>query len=167
MTQKEYEEKRSKNLCFYCDQKYTPGHKCSGQLFSLEVLGDEEGSESVGEEVVQLEEEMLEHVVEEQTVCPQISLNALAGVNTFHTMRVKGHVGKQVIHILVDSGSTHNFVDIQCAEKLGCPISNMCPLQIDVQLAKILLGLYKGRSSKVMLCCSSWETVIWFWVANG
>lgn len=26
---KEFAEKRSKNLCFYSDQKYTPGHKCS------------------------------------------------------------------------------------------------------------------------------------------
>nr|GFB10778.1 retroviral aspartyl protease [Tanacetum cinerariifolium] len=26
LTQKELEEKRAKGLCFYCDQKYTPGH---------------------------------------------------------------------------------------------------------------------------------------------
>ncbi|GJX08638.1 hypothetical protein Tco_0691543 [Tanacetum coccineum] len=42
LTQKEYQEKRAQNLCFYCDQKYTPGHKCSGQLFSLVVLDDED-----------------------------------------------------------------------------------------------------------------------------
>ena len=33
LTQKEMEEKRAKRECFYCDQKYVPGHKCSGQLF--------------------------------------------------------------------------------------------------------------------------------------
>ncbi|GJY72280.1 hypothetical protein Tco_0475983 [Tanacetum coccineum] len=45
LTQKEYEEKRSKNLCFYCDQKYVLGHKCTGQLYSLIVLADTEEEE--------------------------------------------------------------------------------------------------------------------------
>ncbi|GJY50055.1 hypothetical protein Tco_0440011 [Tanacetum coccineum] len=42
LTQKEYQEKRDQNLCFYCDQKYTPGQKCSGQLFSIVLLADDE-----------------------------------------------------------------------------------------------------------------------------
>ncbi|GKC75618.1 reverse transcriptase [Tanacetum coccineum] len=40
LSKKEMEEKRARQLCFYCDQKYAPGHKCSGQLFSLEVVGE-------------------------------------------------------------------------------------------------------------------------------
>ncbi|GJR48128.1 hypothetical protein Tco_1316231, partial [Tanacetum coccineum] len=68
LTQKEYQKKREQNLCFYCDQKYTPGHKCSGQLFSLMVLadGDEERFEWEEQEDLIGVEEM-----------PQISLNAL------------------------------------------------------------------------------------------
>ncbi|GJR67626.1 putative reverse transcriptase domain-containing protein [Tanacetum coccineum] len=42
LTQKEYQEKRAHNLCFYCDQKYTLAHKCAGQLFSLVLVLDEE-----------------------------------------------------------------------------------------------------------------------------
>nr|GEV27080.1 hypothetical protein [Tanacetum cinerariifolium] len=42
LTQKEYQEKRAQNLCFYCDQKYTPGHICTGQLYTLVSLADEE-----------------------------------------------------------------------------------------------------------------------------
>nr|GEW44036.1 hypothetical protein [Tanacetum cinerariifolium] len=38
LIQKEHEEKRAKNLCFYYDKKFVPGHKCEGQLFSLVVL---------------------------------------------------------------------------------------------------------------------------------
>lgn len=30
LSQKEYTEKRAQNLFFYYDQKYVPGHKCSG-----------------------------------------------------------------------------------------------------------------------------------------
>ncbi|GJW88275.1 reverse transcriptase [Tanacetum coccineum] len=39
LTQKELEE--AKGLCFYCDQRYAPGHKCPRQLYSLEVCVDE------------------------------------------------------------------------------------------------------------------------------
>ncbi|GKD26274.1 hypothetical protein Tco_1232488 [Tanacetum coccineum] len=42
LSKQEYEEKRAKNQCFYCDQKYVPGHKCSGQMFVLEVLVEDE-----------------------------------------------------------------------------------------------------------------------------
>ncbi|GKE84714.1 hypothetical protein Tco_1558456 [Tanacetum coccineum] len=28
LSQKEFAKKRAKNLCFYCDKKYVPGHKC-------------------------------------------------------------------------------------------------------------------------------------------
>nr|GEV33763.1 reverse transcriptase [Tanacetum cinerariifolium] len=33
LSQKEYDEKRSKNQCFYCDQKYIPGHKCERNVY--------------------------------------------------------------------------------------------------------------------------------------
>lgn len=40
---------------------------------------------------------------------PRISLNALVGVITYQTMRIRGHVGKQLVHILIDSRSTSIF----------------------------------------------------------
>nr|GEZ08286.1 hypothetical protein [Tanacetum cinerariifolium] len=40
LTQKEFQDRRAKNLCFYCDQKYIPGHSCRGQVFNLEVVAD-------------------------------------------------------------------------------------------------------------------------------
>lgn len=63
---------------------------------------------------------------------PHISLNALTGLTGYRTMRVIGHFGKQKIHILIDSGSTHNFVDLHTAKKLGCRIHEIDPLQVSV-----------------------------------
>nr|GEV13224.1 hypothetical protein [Tanacetum cinerariifolium] len=42
LSQKEFAEKRSKNLCFYCDQKYMTRHKCSGEMYALEISPLEE-----------------------------------------------------------------------------------------------------------------------------
>ncbi|GKG12759.1 hypothetical protein Tco_0346996 [Tanacetum coccineum] len=79
LAQKEYEEKRSKNLCFYCDQKYVLGHKCSGQLYLLEVLPDPEVEEE--DEYLDADETLMDSANEE--VQAHISLNALYGISSF------------------------------------------------------------------------------------
>ncbi|GJZ20946.1 retrotransposable element Tf2 [Tanacetum coccineum] len=66
------------------------------------------------------------------TDSPQITLNALSGLNSYQTMRVRGRVGKQVVHILIDCGSTHNFLDIHTAKKLGCRLAKTTPMQVSV-----------------------------------
>ncbi|GKB58284.1 reverse transcriptase [Tanacetum coccineum] len=138
LTQKEYEEKRASNMCFYCDQKYVPGHKCAGQLYSLIVIGENEKEVGIEEEIMEVENDC-DEIVETDIGMqfsnespPQISLNALTGVNNFQTMRVKGYIGKQQVHILVDGGSTHNFLDLQTAKKLGCKMKRTCPLLVSV-----------------------------------
>ncbi|GKA45224.1 UDP-glycosyltransferase 83A1 [Tanacetum coccineum] len=40
LTQKELDDEGAKNQCFYYDQRYVPRHKCSGRLFSLEMVED-------------------------------------------------------------------------------------------------------------------------------
>ena len=46
------------------------------------------------------EDERLETDLQVIENSPQISLNALSGVNSYQTMRVKGVVGKRTLHIL-------------------------------------------------------------------
>lgn len=85
LTLAEFNEKRAKNLCFWCDEKYEPGHKCKGkkpQLYHLEV----EGSDS---------DEMEDKEEENVTQCAQISIQALDGATSFQTMRVTGYHGKK------------------------------------------------------------------------
>lgn len=47
----------------------------------------------------------------------------MSGISDYSTMRVRGTVGKRTLFILLDSGSSHNFMDPQVAEKLGCHIT--------------------------------------------
>nr|GEU35335.1 hypothetical protein [Tanacetum cinerariifolium] len=123
MTQKEYQEKRAQNLCFYCDQKYTPGHKCSGKLFSIVLLADEELKSE--EEYMKKESLMPEDL-------PQVSLNALNGANSFQTIRITGKISKHEVHILVDCGATHNFLDVNVAKQVGCKTNRTYPLEVNV-----------------------------------
>ncbi|GJZ55413.1 reverse transcriptase [Tanacetum coccineum] len=85
-------------------------------MYSLEVVSCEE---DVKEEKC---EENTQGTTEEEEVMPRISLNAMTEVTSYQTIRVKGHVKKQVLHLLVDCGSTHKFLDLHAARRLGWTI---------------------------------------------
>ncbi|GJX35380.1 putative mitochondrial protein [Tanacetum coccineum] len=137
-------KKRAHNLCFYCDQKYTPGHKCAGQLFSLVLVPDEE--DYFKDCIDELEENKNSMGI--QDLQPQISLNALTETNNFQTTRVIGTVGKHLVHILVDCRSTHNFLDKNIVKKLGCSIRPIGPLAVTMADDNNLVTTSEGRNFK-------------------
>ena len=47
-------------------------------------------------------------------------------------MKLVGYVGSQPIHMLVDSGSTHNFLDIATMKKLRCEVLKIPPIVVVV-----------------------------------
>uniref|UniRef100_A0A2N9FZS8 Reverse transcriptase n=1 Tax=Fagus sylvatica TaxID=28930 RepID=A0A2N9FZS8_FAGSY len=63
---------------------------------------------------------------------PEISLHALTGISTPNTMRVCGMTNGKQVHILIDSGSTHNFVNSNFARKLECHSIIAPPFQVQV-----------------------------------
>ncbi|GAV85220.1 hypothetical protein CFOL_v3_28658 [Cephalotus follicularis] len=65
---------------------------------------------------------------------PIISLHALLGNDSPHTMRLKGVVNGKAICILVDGGSTHNFIQAQVTTYLGLslhPNTSLCKWVMD------------------------------------
>lgn len=61
----------------------------------------------------------------EEEVCnefSQISINAMAGITDYQTLRVTGHYGHKTLQMQLDTGSTHNFIDTTLATKLGCKL---------------------------------------------
>ena len=119
LTAAERADKLANGLCFFCDQVYEKGHQCNNkrtQLFLIEILGTKD------EGVEQHEPEDIDgdYFLNEET--PHISIHALSGAQGFQTMRVTSLFGKHPLHVLMNSGSTHNFLDISMAKKLGCRI---------------------------------------------
>ncbi|XP_022026308.1 uncharacterized protein LOC110927012 [Helianthus annuus] len=125
VTNKYIDDKRAKGECFYCNEKYVAGHSrvCKGkkQLFLVEV--DEYP-----------EDEELEGLEEESSVQgdPHISLNALMDIPSYSTMQVIGTIGTKQLYILLDSGSTHNFMSCTLAQKLKCPVKQINNVQVTV-----------------------------------
>ncbi|GKC21779.1 retrovirus-related pol polyprotein from transposon 17.6 [Tanacetum coccineum] len=133
LSQKEFTEKRAKNQCFYCDKKYVSGHKCEGHVFTLEIRRTR--IEECLEEEEEEESDMISYELIDPTpqTSPHISLNALSGIPTYNTMRLKGHVLKKILHILMDSGSTHNFLDFDMVKAFQWKIQGVL-FEADVML---------------------------------
>eukprot|EP00253_Pinus_taeda_P010248 PITA_10248 len=51
---------------------------------------------------------------------PTISFNALAGITTPQTIKIEGQIKKKKVIVLIDSGSTHNFIHCKVAKELNC-----------------------------------------------
>ena len=47
--------------------------------------------------------------------------------------------------MLVDCGSTHNFIDLQTVKKLGCKTKTTCPLQVSVANGQAM--------TSTLICC--------------
>jgi hypothetical protein len=50
---------------------------------------------------------------------PTISCNALAGISTPQTVKIGGYIKKKKVIVLIDYGSTHNFIRYKLAKALN------------------------------------------------
>nr|GEU73192.1 putative mitochondrial protein [Tanacetum cinerariifolium] len=73
---------------------------------------------------------------------PQILLNDISGVPTYNTIRMKAIVTKHLLHLLMDTCSTHNFLDLFTAKKLGCKLTKTYPLQVTVAKGNKMVSQY-------------------------
>jgi hypothetical protein len=80
---------------------------------------------------------------------PVISLNALTGFSTPQTLKLIGYIKHMKVIILVDSGSTHNFIHHSIAQETHCYIHAVNNFQIMIANG----GSMKcgGRSENVYL----------------
>ncbi|KAA8548911.1 hypothetical protein F0562_000595 [Nyssa sinensis] len=110
MSPAEIAERREKGLCYNCNEKFSPGHRCR-KLFVIEACREDDDSD-----VIMEEEDVVEDGVEAK---PEISFHAISGTHAPETMRVNGSIGHIATIVLVDSGSTHNFINAMLAKKVG------------------------------------------------
>eukprot|EP00253_Pinus_taeda_P007903 PITA_07903 len=110
------EEKRAKWLCYNCDRKYTKGHKCAeNKLIYIDGEEDQEKEQEMSKE----EDIHQEPILEKEEVNLTINCNALFGITTIQTLKIEGHIKKKKVTMLIDSGSTHNFIHCKIAKELN------------------------------------------------
>ncbi|KAF5477456.1 hypothetical protein F2P56_004096 [Juglans regia] len=144
-------ERRKKGLCYFCDDKWQPGHKCARpKLFLLEGM---EFGDSSGEERVEANDELVVEPVEVEAEMASISLQSMVGGGGPKTMRLMACIGKKKLIVLIDTGSTHNFVDTVAAAR--CKLHVQLGQAISVKVANGQLIESTGKCVAVPLTVQS------------
>ncbi|KAK9068701.1 hypothetical protein SSX86_012816 [Deinandra increscens subsp. villosa] len=111
--------------CYRCGDKYSPGHRCKTGTFKLLEIADE-GEETAGNEP---------DCTDEQA---KISLHALFGQSSTTTMKLQGILGTTEVLILIDSGSTHNFISDKLVSDLKLITQFIPPFGVQIGNGDIL-----------------------------
>lgn len=131
--------RREKGLCYNYDEKWNLSHRIKGRvLFFIAASNDLSPSD------IALLENSPPLPIETPPpfdptpLHPHISLHAMAGVPATDTFCLYGVVNHARVTILVDSGSTHNFVQPRVAKFLSLPMADTIPLRVMVGNGSVL-----------------------------
>lgn len=120
--------RKAKGLCFNCDKKFTPSHRCAN--IRLLLLQWNEGSQENSlqddtEYVVELEENSQ---VDDQS--SKSSLNAMNCQALIGTLRFYGIVNGYPVEILLDGESDDSFTQPRLAKLFNLEIQPTKPIKV-------------------------------------
>ncbi|GKD20019.1 retrotransposon gag domain, retroviral aspartyl protease [Tanacetum coccineum] len=125
-----------KGECFRCGDKYEPGHLCkTGTLKVLEA--DEDVEEPLTTDLTDLESDR------EETA--EISLHAILGKPHPTTMKVHGMLHSTEVLILIDGGSTHNFISDVLVNELKLATQPLAPFGVQIGNGDVIRLLEKMK----------------------
>lgn len=91
-----------------------------------------------------MEQEVIEgELVGQHEKACEIFIHTLNEVPGFHTLRVTGYSESRPLSILINPGSSHNFIDCELTKKLKCEIHAIRP-----QLVNVADG-FNGQTAKL------------------
>ncbi|CAN6848919.1 unnamed protein product [Brassica oleracea] len=113
----EMKRKRSLGLCFSCDERYTPDHRCrKSQLLLIEGI----------------EEEDDEIEIPPDTEEAEITLQSLTGWGSHKTNRTYTETQRRTLITLIDSGASHKFINDKTAALLNLQLTPTKPFHVRV-----------------------------------
>ncbi|CAJ2661673.1 uncharacterized protein LOC123886206 [Trifolium pratense] len=121
LTQEEMASRRERNLCYNCDETFTPQHRCKGRFFMI-ISDDDMEMTDTAFDLPTADSAIEQSAPVSPPTDAQLSLHAMSGFSAPNTFRILGSIAKKQFTILVDSGSTQNFIQDRVAKYLGLPV---------------------------------------------
>lgn len=117
-------------MCFNYDQRWYRSHICGARVFLLLATDDDVPIDTSELEQTATQLDPGNDPPDSTTTAKQLRLHALSGDHVADTFRVVGWIGPQTVHILMDGGSTHNFVQENNSKTLGLTFDPIDPFQV-------------------------------------
>jgi hypothetical protein len=116
------------------------------KLFLIEAVQKEKEEE--GNPVAPAEEDSGEFFLEEFS---EVSLNAITGTPSLKTMQIIGAIHFHRVVVLIDSESTHNFVDTKLAVSLGIQPQPQDVITVQIANGKEVASPRRSKEVEVKL----------------
>ncbi|KAJ0436024.1 putative nucleotidyltransferase, Ribonuclease H [Helianthus annuus] len=150
----EAKARREKGLCYYCDDKYFQGHRCTKPQFF--VICD---AEEIEEPPPTTDSSAFDVHSDTQA---EISFHAITGAVHPQTLRLPGKMLHKDVVVLVDGGSTHNFIEQALVDRFGLLIDRAITFEVIVgNRDKVLCP---GRVKNLSLIIQGYTISADFWV---
>ncbi|KAK2387384.1 hypothetical protein QL285_061173 [Trifolium repens] len=135
LTPAELQARRDCGLCYNCDERFQPGHRCRRQFLILITQPEnfDPDTDILANTMLNIQLDLDPPTdLPDPTfdTNPQISLHALMGHTIPQTLKMLGHIQKHPLHVLIDSGSTHNFIQDRVAKSLGLTLEPTPSFQV-------------------------------------
>jgi len=121
--------RREKGLCYTCDDKFTPTHKCPNKQYLLLCFTDAK-DQHPDKDFPTASIEDIEHTTD-NALQHHLLYNALKGSTRLGTMRFHGSINGLTVQILLNIGNSDNFLHPRIAQHLKLlvePISSFLVL---------------------------------------
>ncbi|MCH79856.1 Ty3/gypsy retrotransposon protein, partial [Trifolium medium] len=163
----ELTERREKGLCFNCDERFSRNHRCKARFLLLIAEEEEEVGiqETTEEEQDPIPDPLLAWFGQREEA--QLSYHAMSGAKAAQTIRVLGRVEPHSVHVLVDGGSTLNFIQAQAARKLGLVHSQSPQLKVTVGNGEELLSNHVCKGVQIVLQGHKFEVDLYTLALSG
>jgi len=117
ITPAEMQLRREKGLCYCCDEKFSFNHKCHNRQ-SLLLQMEDDNEDPISTIIPQGTQE--DEIVESED--HHLSFNALKGGRGVGTIRFIAYIEKLPVTVLIDGGSSDNFLQPRVAKFLKLPV---------------------------------------------
>ncbi|PHT85499.1 hypothetical protein T459_07605 [Capsicum annuum] len=88
---------------------------------------------SNGSQAIKLfEQRRAQGLLDEEVLQEATNLNFLSVTEVPNTIRLQGEAKKNKVTILLNSGSTHSFLDMDTAKKIGCNVCEATPMRVTI-----------------------------------
>ncbi|WOH05166.1 hypothetical protein DCAR_0624580 [Daucus carota subsp. sativus] len=119
----EFQYRKNNHLCYKCGEKYGQGHQCKNSQYTF-MLFDEAKDEDILSACEEVDEDEREGAVTE------VSLNSLSSQMARKTITLEGKLKEKTITILVDTGSTLTYLNVEVVKQLGLEVTKGEPIQV-------------------------------------
>ncbi|XP_061338025.1 uncharacterized protein LOC133284906 [Gastrolobium bilobum] len=159
LSNEELMKKRELGLCYTCDEKWNSRHKCKSKLFLM--VGDwDDGVE-----------ESEEHIVWQpglaQEVPQEAALHSLKGDKNPRALQFRVDFHGKLTPILVDSGSSHNFIQKQLVEEVGLPSVKVPRMRVFLGNGEFLICDRKCMNVPLLIQGYSFAVDLWIIELSG